>query len=196
MAFCFSCNQTIAAVPDGNLLIQDCANCGQSNGVAAFPKSIQRSPAPPPLLPEDPPAEGEAVCFYSPNRRATAACDHCGVLISAPWSAAWGSETVCLKCLEHLREDRKDERFISGCTRWDNIALAISLIPFTFIFWWAAFITAPAALFLAIRHWNTPRGIIPVGRTRLVLAILLSLLQIGGIAAAFFGIWTAITDDL
>lgn len=195
MAFCFSCNQTIPAPVDGSMLTLQCANCGQSNGVAAFPASVKAPALPPPLVPETPPAEGEAVCFYSPNRRATTACDHCGVLISAPWAAAWGSDTVCLKCLEHLREERKDERFISGRTLWDNIALALALTPFTIVLWWAVFVTAPAALILAIRHWNSSRGLVPRGRGRLILAIVISLIQIGGITALFFGLWTAVSEN-
>jgi hypothetical protein len=195
MAFCLECQQPIAAAANGLLLTLTCPNCGQGNGAAVFPASNEVPRSAPPPLPGDSPDEGEAVCFYSPNRRATTSCDHCGVLISEPWAAAWGNETVCLKCLEHLREEKKDERFISGRTLWDNIALMLALVPLTFFFWWAAFVTAPAALILAIRHWNSSRGLVPRGRTRLVLAILLSLLQIGGMVALFFGLWTAIANE-
>ncbi len=195
MAFCLECNQRISAPADGSLLSLTCDNCGAGNGVANFPALAKARPPAPPALPGDAPAEGDAVCFYSPNRRATTSCDHCGVLISDPWAAAWGRETVCLKCLEHLREEKKDERFISNRTLWDNIALILALVPFSFIFWWAAFITAPAALILAIRHWNTSRGMVPRGRFRLVATVLLSLLQIAGIGALFFGLWSAISGN-
>lgn len=196
MAFCLECNQRIPAPADGTLLTQICSNCGQRNGVANFPALAKARPAAPPALPGEALAEGEAVCFYSPNRRATTSCDHCGVLISEPWAAAWGTETVCLKCLEHLREEKRDARFISQRTLWDNIALTLALAPLTLIFWWAVFVTAPAALILALRHWNTSRGMVPRGRFRLVATILLSLLQIGGVTALFMGLWSAISDNL
>ncbi len=72
---------------------------------------------------------GEATCYYSPNRRATHTCAHCGVFVSEAWSAEWGSSHVCLKCLDELRGKRKDSRFESRRVLWDNIALVTALAP-------------------------------------------------------------------
>jgi hypothetical protein len=49
------------------------------------------------------------------------------------------------------------------------------------------FITAPMALYTAIRHWNSPRSIVRPGKTRLVLAIVLGTIELmGWIALVYF----------
>lgn len=155
----------------------------------------------PPSLPDDtPPAEGEAVCFYNPHRRATKVCDHCGVYMSDTWAAPWGEMTICLKCLEQLRSKSQDQRFEASRTLWDNIALGLVVIPVvgglvamaSIIAWplsvlafGATLITAPAAILLALRYWNAPRSLAPRGRLRLILALLLGL----GVALAWVGVF-------
>lgn len=101
--------------------------------------------------------------------------------MSDPWAASWGSQTVCLKCLDHLRADTKSVDFQSKRTLWDNLVLALAVLPATVFFWWAVFFTAPAAVILGFWHWNSPRSIIPRGRWRLVLGMVLGFLQIIGI---------------
>lgn len=161
----------------------------------------------PPALPEAPPAPGETVCFYNPDRRATTSCSHCGVFISEAWAAPWGAETVCFKCLEDLRGRRQDARFQSRRVLWDNLALGLASAPFLFsvpllllgpfgapfiiLCLMMSIVTAPTGLGMAIFAWNKPRSLVPRGRARLVWALLLSLLQCAGwglaLAAAVSG---------
>lgn len=164
----------------------------------------------PPSLPDNPPAPGEATCFYNPGRRATKCCDHCGVFISDAWAAQWGSQTVCLKCLEELRSKNSDTRFEAKRILWDNIALSFSIGPWilsvalimTLIFYWASFLiimltflTAPAAIFIALRYWNAPRSLVPRGRGRLVWATSLGVLQIMGWVLLMVGIIYAVRNS-
>ena len=164
-----------------------CTSCRQVNEVMLLPAFQDRDKKPPPLI-FDPPVEGEAACFYNPARRATTSCSHCGVLICDSWAAQWGSETVCLKCMDHLIE-KKDARFQNSRTLWDNIALVVACIPFTIIFWFLVFITAPAAVFLALWHWNSPRSMVPRSKFRLVLALLLGLAEIAAIVVLLVQLW-------
>jgi hypothetical protein len=157
-----------------------CPACSRQSFVLPLPALLEDPAAKPPPPPSGPPAEGEAACYYSPNRKATKDCSHCGVLMSDVWAAQWGAKSICLKCLEHLREKAKDKGFQTGVTRWDSIALICALIPFTLIFYWAAVLTAPTALVLSLWHWNSPRGVVPVGRWKLIVALLLSLAQVAG----------------
>ena len=169
-----------------------CRACQRPVQASVFPAFAEANAPKPPQLP-DPPAEGEAVCFYHPGRRATTSCKHCGVLISNLWAAQWGSDTVCLKCLDHLRAQGKDERFETGRMLWDNVVLALAVWPFIppltlgsgFVS-----ITAPAALFLGLWHWRTPGSLVPRGRWRLVLGLLLALLEVAGMAAVGMLIFT------
>jgi hypothetical protein len=167
----------------------ECPGCHRQTSAVIFPSLLKDSATKPPQLPPTPPGEGEAACFYSPNRRATRECHHCGVLISDQWAAQWGSQTVCLKCLDHLREQSRDGRFETRRTLWDNIALLLAVLPFTIVFWWTIFFSAPAAVFIAMWHWNSPRSMVPRSRFRLVCAMILGLLQITGGLFLILNLW-------
>lgn len=64
---------------------------------------------------------------------------------------------------------------------YDDIALAIAIIPALFI--WVTIITAPISIYLSLRHWKSPTSIIPRTKIRFIIAIMLSVVQI---AAWFF----------
>jgi len=165
-----------------------CDGCRKSSSVIALPALLEDGkPKPPPLI--EAPGEGDAACFYSPGRKATKECGHCGVLISDVWAAQWGSKVVCLKCLEHLRETTKDATFQSKRVLWDNITALLALTPFTLVLYFLAPFTAPAAVLLGLWHWNSPRSLVPRSRLRLVLGLLLGLLQVGGGVFVICGLW-------
>ena len=63
-------------------------------------------------------------------------------------------------------------------TLYDNMALGVALMPMLLV--WITILTAPVALFLAIRYWKAPSSIIPRTRVRFVIAIIVGLLQMGG----------------
>jgi hypothetical protein len=182
----------------------ECGFCGRTIRAFLLPKLYQSASAAPPSLPVEAPAEGESTCFYSPNRKATKVCGHCGVFVSDAWAAQWGSETVCLKCLEQLRSKNVDQRFEASRKLWDNIALGMIVVPFvvaflllcTLIGYPFAFMvlmltlfTAPAAIFIALRYWNAPRSLVPRGRMRLVLALLFGVFLLCAWTA---GIWAIV----
>ena len=191
---CTSCGYGIADSvfpPAGEA---DCPTCRRRVRAWVLPMLYKVPGAVPPALPEEPPGPGEAACFYSPARRATKVCDHCGVFVSEAWAAKWGQQTVCLKCIEELRSKGRDPRFEAKRTLWDNVALFCAVGPWvlaamfvaTVILYGFAFfcilltlVTAPAALFIALRYWNAPRSLVPRGRGRLVWALVLGLAQLG-----------------
>lgn len=187
-ARCANCQSHLppSLAADGGPVI--CGQCNRPNWVSSFPALHSNVLSAPPVLPAEPPAPGEAACFYSPLRRATQSCSHCGVLISDIWAAHWGQEVVCLKCLDHLRDKGRDQRFEKKRMLWDNIALALSLVPFTLFFWWAVFLTAPAALFIALRFWKGPFSMVPRTRFRMALALLISFLQLAVIITGFLAL--------
>ncbi len=59
---------------------------------------------------------------------------------------------------------------------YDATALRLAFYPI--LIFWFTLVTAPVALYLAIRHWNSPTSIVRRTRIRFVLAITLSSLQI------------------
>jgi hypothetical protein len=192
MVRCIACGYQIPAEALRTGAPVPCPMCRLEVKAVVLP-AIGKITAVPPSLPAEAPGPGDAVCFYSPGRKATHTCGHCGVFISEAWTAKWGSETVCLKCLEDLRNRRKDARFEARRTLWDNAALGTALLPFgvclplallgpmgppfMMIALMGSVITAPAALALSLFAWKKPSSLVPRSRWRVVGALLLSLVQ-------------------
>lgn len=193
---CSSCGCRIPAEVFASSRDGSCPSCGHALQAVVLPALTRKSGAPPALPSDDPPSPGEPVCFYSPGRRAVNSCSHCGVFISEAWSAQWGAECVCLKCLDELRGKRKDVRFESSRVLWDNVALGLALLPFLscvpllflgpvgavlMIFCaMASIVTAPLAFGFSIYAWRKPRSLVPRGPWRVVWAFVLSFLQCAG----------------
>ena len=68
--------------------------------------------------------------------------------------------------------------------RYDSLALSLAVIPL--VIFYLTFVTAPAALYIAVRYWNAPRSIVHRSKIRLVLAIIIASLQIVGWGIAIY----------
>lgn len=154
-----------------------CRSCRSIVEGTFFPALRPKSE--PPSLPTAPSTEGTTPCFYNPARQATTSCGQCGVFISAAWAAKWGSRTLCLRCLEKLRQEKRGSEFESSRWLWDNICLLLAGLPVLSLFPWIAVVTAPTAVILAVRGWSKPGSLVPRSRLRLVIAGLLALAQVG-----------------
>jgi hypothetical protein len=62
--------------------------------------------------------------------------------------------------------------------------LLLSLVPLWV--WPFTLLTAPAAIYVVIRHWNSPGSLITRGKARFVIAFLLALAQVAGWIALFY----------
>ena len=93
--------------------------------------------------------------------------------------------TFCPACLEAGKSKRKIQNLDNQRTRYDSIALSLTILPM--LIYYLTFITAPMALFVAIRYWNAPPSLVGQNRARSIAAIVLALLQIAGwITLIFF----------
>jgi hypothetical protein len=120
----------------------------------------------------------EAECFYHPGKKAVIHCATCGRFLCSLCDADMGGEHVCFSCLESGRKKHKRLDLEKQRTLWDNLALNLALYPL--LFFWITIVTAPAALYLSIRHYNSPSSIIPRTKIRYWLAGIFSTLQILG----------------
>ena len=66
-------------------------------------------------------------------------------------------------------------------TLYDSIALGAAVLPLSIFY--IAFLTGPVTFFLALRFWNRPTSLVPRGKWRLVVALLVSLLESVGLVA-------------
>lgn len=127
--------------------------------------------------------EGESSCFYHPQKKAVRPCDGCGRFVCALCDCELGHQHFCPACLESGKTKGRINSLDNQRTRYDGIAL--SLVVYPMLIFYFTLITAPMALFIAIRHWNSPRSLVSPGKIRFVIAIIIALLQLAGWGCLF-----------
>ncbi len=131
--------------------------------------------------------EGEAGCFYHPHKKAVLPCDACGRFLCALCDVELNGRHLCPACLETGRKKGHLTHLDNRRTLYDSLALTLTLVPL--LFWPLTLITAPAALFIAIRFWNAESSVVRRTKIRLVLAIFIALIQIVGWAILFWSLF-------
>ena len=150
-----------------------CNTCAESVWVKTFPAlSISLSP----ILAQRLEDQTEASCFYHVQNRAAVPCGSCGRFLCGLCALELPGGTLCPTCLKSGVSGNRIETLESSRTMHDSVALALATFPALLV--WPALVASPVAMFWAIRHWKSPRSIIPRSRVRLYLAILFSLLEI------------------
>jgi len=153
-----------------------CPSCGIPLEIEVFPaffREISPGQSAQPVM-----VEGESSCFFHPQKKAVVPCAGCGRFLCALCDCEFGKEHFCPACLEAGKSKGKIKALDNQRTRYDNIALALALLPFLIFYF--TIVTAPMTLYVAIRYWNAPRGAVQKSRIRFILAIIIAVLQIGG----------------
>ena len=127
--------------------------------------------------------EGESSCFYHPQKKAVRPCDGCGRFLCALCDCELHGQHFCPACLETGRTKGKIKSLDNQRTLYDNIALALAIYPMLIFYF--TLITAPMALFVAIRYWKSPQSILHRTKIRYIAAASIALLQISGWTAFF-----------
>jgi hypothetical protein len=160
---CPKCRAVLGAEFFNQPAWQDCPSCATKLRVAVFPALFREEKITPAerLL-----VEGEASCFYHPEKKAAVVCEACGRFLCALCDVDFNGQHICPACLEAGRKKGKIAKLQNARTRHDRIAIALALLPLL-LFYFTIF-TAPAALFYALWHWKSPGSIVP-NRRRLNL---------------------------
>ena len=132
-------------------------------------------------------SDEDASCFYHPAKKAVVPCGRCGRFLCALCDLdLGGNRHFCPGCVEAARQEGpgKDARAVALPVQrrmnYDQLAATLAVVPL-FMLWPATLLTAPVALFLAIRYWNEPpRGLIPRSRVRVFLAAVFATVEIVG----------------
>jgi hypothetical protein len=135
----------------------------------------------------------EAGCFYHPPKKAVVHCSVCGRFLCALCDLEINDRHFCAACLEIGLQEKTITHLENHRVLYDKIALFLSIIPFSFVLWFFSILTAPAAIFVAIRYWRTPCSIMSGTKVRFLLAIFFAGSQI--IAWAVF-IYSIIAGEL
>src|SRR5881396_716543 len=136
--------------------------------------------------------EGEATCFYHDSRKAVLPCHGCGRFLCGLCDCELNGDHYCPACLDAGKTKGKIKSLENRRTLYDSIALSLAVLPLViFFFWFFTIVTAPMALFIAIRYWNAPRSI--VHRTRICYVVAMTVASVE-IAAWGIGIYFLIEN--
>ena len=125
--------------------------------------------------------ESEASCFYHQQKKAAVVCRECGRYLCSLCDVEFEGQHLCPPCLESAQKKGTIKSLQHARTLHGRIALSLAIAPIIAlpVFWIIVF-TAPAACYWGIRHWNSPLGIMQKTKVELVIAIVISSLQLLG----------------
>ena len=122
--------------------------------------------------------EGEASCFYHPDKRAEVLCSTCGRFLCTLCDIPVAGRRLCPLCFERARHQEQMPELVSNRVLYDSIALSLAILPL--LFFPLTIFTAPMAIYMSMRHWKSPSSLLPRTKIRFIAAILIAGLQIAG----------------
>ena len=152
-----------------------CVRCKTNFTCTCFPALTA---APVPIAAQAALLEADSVCFFHTENRAEAICEGCGRLLCPVCTVALAGRKLCPACIASSNATAAPA-VVRERVLFDGIALALAglpllIFPFTVV-------TAPVALGMTIYAWKQPGSLMRgSSRARLILAGVLSLLEIGG----------------
>lgn len=153
-----------------------CRSCNASLKVEVFPalfREIEQG------KPGETVIDDQASCFYHPEKKAVTLCDLCGRFLCALCDVEWSGRHLCPSCLSAAQKKGKMVDLQRHRVLYDSIALGLAVYPLLLFFvFYFTLVTAPAAIYIAIRHWNSPTSIVGRTKARYVAAIVLSSVEI------------------
>lgn len=169
-----------------------CETCGTFHLGEVFPAFHRELPAGAPG--EDVEAPGEATCFTHPRKRAVGACGRCGAFVCRLCDLPVPGERLCPRCLDTGVAKKTIPRLETGRLLHGRIAFSLATLPLLIFYF--TLLTAPAAIFVAIRYWKAPRSLVRPSRAGHVAAIVLGLAQLVGWAFLFALIVRMVTQGM
>ena len=171
--FCTRCNQGLPEEDWNAPEMRRCPACDAQFRALTFPALLREQR---PIQPAQSGVEGDATCFYHPRKKAVTPCDNCERFLCALCEIEFRGERWCPACLESGQRKRTNLHLETRHTNYDSIALALATLPTLLL--WPSLLGAPMAIYVAIRYWRAPAGILPRTRIRYYLAIGLAGAQV------------------
>jgi len=171
---CTRCQTPLPATAINTLELTPCAACGTAIRADVYPalcQETQNGHAGSRL--QDARA---ASCFYHPEKQALLPCSVCGRFMCALCDIDLNGRHLCPVCFEKGKTHEKITDLVARRVCYDRIALLVAVLPIMMV--WITIVTAPVAIFLAVRYWNAPASILPRTKARSISAILIASAQI------------------
>jgi len=182
------CTRCGAPVPP-ELLNRDrplpCPACQAQLMVAAYPALLTGPAAA--ERPRELADEDEASCFYHPGKQAVVHCDACGRFLCALCDIQLGGRHLCPNCLKPAAGTAPEGAPTAASeldrrrVLYDRMALMYAILPLGF--------TPLITLYLAVRYWSAPGGLLRGSKVRWIAAVLIALAQLFLWYALIFSDW-------
>ena len=150
-----------------------CVHCGKKIAVYVFPALVRADVDRPVTVPV---VASESSCFYHAEKRAAVVCEECGRFLCALCDVEYEGRHVCAPCVERAEGDAPTTKAGTRYYYYDTLALIYAVIGVLTVF--PAIVLGPLAIYTVIRHWKSPRSILPRSKWRFVLAAVLGVAQI------------------
>ena len=158
-------------------LFVPCPECRRGIRVALFPAYVR----PPEVAQAAVAMPQEATCFFHATKAASVPCDGCGRFLCSLCDVEISGRHYCPSCLEGGRRAESMQPLVMRHVRYDVIAMSMAFVPLLILpLWFLTSVSAPAALFLAIRYGRKPQSLVHGSRARFVVAGICAALQIIG----------------
>jgi hypothetical protein len=182
---CLGCKGVLPAVLLNRNELTPCPHCGVAVQAEVFPALLR-----PPAIGHAGEAtllETEASCYYHADKKAVVPCESCGRFLCALCDCHLAGKHYCPSCLETGPSKGRMPNLENSRMLYDSIALSLAVLPVALLFGiYFTFITAPMAIYVAIRYWNAPRSIVGRTRARYVVALVLAVGQIAAWGVAIY----------
>jgi hypothetical protein len=177
---CPNCSLPFEPAAVGTLAEVQCAACQSTLSVCTF-RGLQAPPKAVSTASGEQAAEGEAVCFFHPEKRAECSCERCGRFICALCDMPLAGRHLCPKCLDSSKlPELVPSKFVGG-----YFSMLCGIVPIVFfpIFMGCFYvlpITGGAAIGFGLWSWRKPGSVVQGPRHGMaVLGIIGGILQIG-----------------
>src|SRR2546426_12825164 len=107
--------------------LQPCPNCTVPLAIEIFPaffKPVEGGSAGEAIM-----VDGEASCFYHPQKRAAVPCGSCGRFLCGLCDLEVNGQHICPVCLEAGQRKGQLNELGSRRILWDSAALALAVVP-------------------------------------------------------------------
>jgi len=151
-----------------------CPHCREWLDVNIFPALFR--PPPPVTTGEKLVIEGEASCFYHPQKKAVVPCVSCGRFLCALCDVEFNDQHLCPACLEVGKKKGKIVNLQKQRTRYDRMTFWVGLAPFCMLP--ITPVTGAIAIYMAARYWNAPLSLVAGNKGWFVAGAILGGIQI------------------
>ena len=164
-----------------------CAVCQAPLSVWTFPALYRAST--PASTGESVQTESESTCYFHPQKRAAESCEKCGRFLCALCDIELDGNHFCPGCTAQGTATGSIQRLENRRILYGPLSFMLAALPLFFAI--VTIVTAPAAIYVAIRYWKAPMSLVRPGRVSFIAAILLAVIELVAWAVIITALVTA-----